>query len=86
MNKLTTVRVINNTDSRLNPALPGVWVEQLRYMGLVRVLAPSAPDHAYDVLEFNAPKGQNGEVWARQNAERMRSFGFDAVVAPPWKP
>lgn len=86
MNKLTTVRVIHDTDSRLNPPIPGVWLEQLRYMGLVRILAPATAHTKYEVLEFSAPPKTNAEVWARQNAERMASFGINAVAAPPWRP
>lgn len=63
--------------------LPGVWLEQLRYMGHAKELA------SYDdrnVIELYCPEStkHDTKVWAEQNAARMRSFGIDAAAAPQW--
>lgn len=78
MNKKTVVRVVGWTDGellRIAPYLPAVWLEQLRHAGLVQV------HYVFDLLP---PCGVEREAWARQTAERMSSFGFNAVAAPPW--
>ena len=53
----------------------GLLIEQLRYMGFVKV-------HSDTSIDFHCPHGLDSEIWARQNSERMRSFGFNAVKAP----
>lgn len=82
-----TVRVINfeDTPGAVRNCLPGVWIEQLRYMGHVRELA-SLEDPPRNVLEFYCPdpKAHDTRIWAEQNAARMRSFGIDAAAAPVW--
>lgn len=71
--------------------LSGVWVEQLRYMGLAREIYASrqmgddkGPERT--VIEFYCrnPREYDSKVWADQNAERMRSFGINAAAAPKW--
>lgn len=61
----------------------GLLIEQLRYAGLVKVIKEDATEHGpVFMLELNAPKGydsEGGRVWAKQNADRMRSFGINAV-------
>ena len=85
-----TVRVVNWHDKIANGRrvlgtneLPGLWVEQLRYMGHAKELA------SYDdrtVVEFYCPNPTklDSRIWADQNAARMRSFGIDAAAAPIW--
>jgi hypothetical protein len=67
----------------------GLLIEQLRYAGLLKVVRETEIDNhdgtystAY-MLEVNCPHGLDDEVWARQNAERMRSFGINAQ--DPWR-
>jgi hypothetical protein len=66
----------------------GVLMEQLRSMGFARQLASfdEASDRERVVLEFGPPKerGIDTQIWAEQQAKRMRSFGFNAVAAPQW--
>lgn len=83
-----TVRVVNmhaedGPRVTVSNYLPGVWIEQLRYLGLVRVLASF---ETRDVIEFRCPntKDMDCKVWAEQNAERMRSFGINAAACPQW--
>lgn len=88
-----TVRVINYGDDPCessarvtgtrNCHLRGLWVEQLRYMGMAGELA-TFEDPQRTIIEFYAPKGLDSKVWAEQNAARMRSFGIDAAAAPKW--
>jgi hypothetical protein len=85
-----TVRVVNpvgdQTFKGLRPRLDGTWVECLRYVGVLRVLQPydGKVTDGFEVIEINAPHGVDSQIWARQNAERMASFGIDAVAAPKW--
>lgn len=80
-----TVRVVNVFDRTIGRGLyhelPSLWVEQLRYLGHLKVLAEH-DDRS--VLEFCAPKGSDSKVWSDMNAERMRSFGINAASAPKW--
>lgn len=80
-----TVRIVNHLPSRPlenTNLLPGIWVEQLRYMGFAKELADF---ENRTVIEFYAPRGADSKVWADQNAARMRSFGIDAAAAPAWR-
>lgn len=53
-------------------------IEQLRYMGLVSIISESEDGY---MLQVQEPRGvEAGGCWADQNAERMRSFGINAVV------
>lgn len=91
-----TVRVVNvipdpvgapqpHRDQRV---LSGLWVEQLRYLGVVRILSTKHREHEErQVLEISYPgatRGINTEGWARSNAARMVSFGITATAAPKW--
>ena len=78
----------------------GLLIEQLRRMRFLNVLKDFTPlsveeidklksglmsrlYEGYYVLEFPTPKGFN-ELWAKGNADRMQSFGINAVEAPRW--
>lgn len=56
-------------------------IDCLRYAGLIRVHDTRTPagHQVFDVL----PPKDSGAEWAVMNADRMRSFGFNAVPAPP---
>ena len=65
----------------------GTFIEQLRYAGLARVYKDgrSGDDGLGPfriVFDLIPTKGVLDDVWARQNSERMQSFGYNAVVAP----
>jgi hypothetical protein len=76
-----TVRVVMFKNSRLNPPIPGIWLEQMRHLGVCRILGEN-DDRA--VLEFPAPAGTMTQTWANMEADRMQSFGLNAVAAPTW--
>ena len=50
------------------------FVEQLRYAGLVTIQT-----HKPLTFDIRPPHGLQSDVWADQNAQRMRSFGYNAV-------
>lgn len=61
----------------------GMFIEQLRYAGLLTVVRETEAENQVDtwfVCQMRAPKGLNAAVWAQQNAERMQSFGINAAV------
>jgi hypothetical protein len=98
MKKEWTIRVINPIpygSGRIpHGHLPGIWVEQLRRLGVLRVIKEYDGKHVTisegqkldgrEVLEFPAPKGVDSKVWADMNSARMASFGIDVVAVPQW--
>jgi hypothetical protein len=57
----------------------GLLIEQLRYAGIVKIVTESEIDSGTSyMLEINCPHGLNDRVWAKQNADRMKSFGINA--------
>jgi hypothetical protein len=67
-------------------------VEQLRYAGLSWVhtlgevrTGPLGEVCTKTIFDLLPPAGTgDSRVWAKQNAERMTSYGYNAVVAPKW--
>ena len=59
----------------------GDFLDCLRYAGFVHVHHDNEERQTFDLL-CPLPKSYNNKVWAEQNAARMRSFGYNAVVAP----
>lgn len=78
--------------------LPGLWVEQMRRLGYLREIKGYDGEHAKDpvtgelmdsqsqVLELYCPNATKHDThgWADMNADRMRSFGINAVATPKW--
>lgn len=62
----------------------GEFLECLRYAGIAQVHADQGGPKQY-LFDLRAPAGVDTHTWAHQNAERMRSFGFNAAAAPEWK-
>lgn len=59
-------------------------IECLRYAGLVCTVGHSPSGAlAFDLVP---PKGVDTKTWAHMNAERIRTFGFNAVAAPETAP
>lgn len=59
-------------------------IEHLRYAGIVSVHRDDETGICFDI---HAPKScwPESEVWANQNAERIRSVGTNAVKAPAYR-
>lgn len=57
----------------------GGMLECLRYAGLVSHLRDTELGLTFDI---KAPHGVDSKMWASMNAERMRSFVFNAEAAP----
>lgn len=66
--------------ARVGEDFDNPFLECLRYAGLV-ALHPES-ENVFDIL---CPKGLDSEVWAEQTADRMVSFGYNAVKAPKWQ-
>lgn len=54
-------------------------LEQFRYAGLITVHREDEQGMCFDM---KCPHGIVDKVWAEQNAKRMQSFWYNAVVAP----
>jgi len=90
MKRYWAVRVVQpeeTDDRRPNNDLPGLWVEQLRHLGVLRDLTPFSDSDKHTVFEFQFPgntRGADTRRWAEMESQRMRSFGINAVAAPVW--
>jgi hypothetical protein len=56
-----------------------VLIECLRYAGVLSVVSQTDKS---TMIRIHCPKGLVSEPWAKMNAERMRTFGYNAEVAP----
>lgn len=54
-------------------------LEQLRYAGIVTIHRDNEDGVCFDL---HCPSGLDDKQWAKMNAERMRSFTYNAVDAP----
>jgi hypothetical protein len=93
------VRVVQLTQSdprkrRGGNDMPGIWLEQLRYMGVINWITQDEqmlnvdPDGSVfkNVFDIHAPfRSFDTKIWSEQNASRMQSFGINAVSAPEWR-
>jgi hypothetical protein len=85
-----TIRCVVFKNAVPNNWLNTVWVEQLRYMGVMQCLAELDTDRPEErmVLEIYPPvkmtQVQQSD-WCVTNASRMKSFGINAIVAPKWE-
>lgn len=55
------------------------FCEHLRYAGVVQVHQRGGNALCFDILP---PPNTKDEIWAKQCADRMKSFSVNAVVAP----
>lgn len=96
--RIPTIRVIWYDKGSQDQS--GLLIEQLRHLGLVRILKDFTPlpvdesdrlkvlrqYEGYVVLEIQClHRGTDAYEWCRQNADRMTSFGINAIVAPRWE-
>ncbi len=70
------VRVVIHLDESREPFS---LVESFRYAGLVKVHPTQMTSFCFDMLP---PHVSDSKIWAEMNAERMRSFGYNAEAAP----
>lgn len=58
------------------------FLESLRYAGLVTLHNVEGGGLTVRCFDIHCPHGLDSQMWAQMNAERMKSFGFNAVDAP----
>jgi len=77
------VRVVLHVGLRQDDALlGGPFIECLRYAGLAVI---HRTDETGACLDLVAPRDvRDSHGWATRNADRMASFGYNAVAAPAW--
>jgi hypothetical protein len=83
MKKTYVVRVVTDSDTA-KYVEAGPFLECLRYAGLIQVHRASPSGFACFDLLPPATHQAGSKQWAEMNAERMSSYGFNAVVAPKW--
>ncbi len=75
--------VINPTDGNFPPLAKMVdegFIDCLRYAGLIRVHERlEGEGQCFDLI---CPSGLDSKMWSEVNAQRMQSFGYNAVLAP----
>ncbi len=71
--------VLQNGIDQDEALMTSIWIECLRYAGLLRVHRDNNEGVCLDLLP---PHGVNQGVWAEQNSQRMQSFSINAVKAP----
>lgn len=76
------VRVVQGKKNDEIAYINKAFLESLRYAGLITVHEVDPNGLTNVCFDLLPPHGVNDKVWAEQNAERMRSFGFNAVKAP----
>lgn len=86
--KKKCIRVVYFEDDKLITRT-GLILEQFRYAGLITwhdrgslILDPIKGYQMRYVFDVHCPHTHSNDVWANMNAERMRSFGLNAVVVP----
>lgn len=57
-------------------------LECLRYAQLIVVHDTDPEGLISRCFDLVCPKGLVSETWAKSNAERMQTFGFDAIAVP----
>lgn len=78
---LWVIRVVISTNElELCKQIDGAFIECLRYAGMVRPHDPR--EEGLQVFDLLPPDGVDSKAWSEMNAERMRSFGYNAVSAP----
>lgn len=80
------VAIFKHQVTEQGPDFGGLLVEQLRYAGIVTVHERAQSDTVPHFFDIHAPKSvSDTDLWAKMNAERMQSFGINAVAAPEWE-
>ena len=78
--------VLHNEEVPLNDTLEGPFLECLRHAGLIKIHRDDEDGRCFDILPPRDVKSRNqSAIWAQQTADRMTSFGFNAVKAPEWR-
>jgi len=84
------VRVVNSDPEKFGlerelgwPAqVPGDFLDCLRAAGLITVHEASPERQVFDIHCPAGPHQVDTQLWAEMNADRMKSFGYNAVAAP----
>jgi len=72
--------VIGCDDPRpLAQIVDSTFIDCLRYAGLITVHRDDETGQCFDLV---APGDQDSQAWSEENADRMKSFGYNAVSAP----
>lgn len=64
----------------------GRLVECLRYAQLVTIYETDPVSLITLCFDIHCPHGMDSQRWAIMNADRMKTFGFNAVDAPSMRP
>lgn len=79
--KKYVVRVVIPTVENSPPLaqrVDGAFLECLRYAGIVTVHRDNEEGQVFDI---HSPFGAGDKAWSEMNAQRMQSFGYNAVSA-----
>ena len=83
--RLWVVRVVIPTIENKPPLaqrIDGAFLECLRYAGVITLHADEEDRQTFDIRPPMGIAGNVSKSWASRNADRMKTFGFNAVAAP----
>ena len=80
--RVVQTRADDGTPINEGGVIDAAFIESLRYAGLIVIHDVDPYGLTETCFDIKAPHGVNTKAWAEMNAERMRSFGFNAVCAP----
>lgn len=90
MKKMYAVRVVqtmlpDGSEVHEGGEINGALLDYLRYAGVITVhetYSSGLTVTCFDIEDPMSITGSQSKAWSERNAERMRSFGFNAVSAP----
>ncbi len=88
MKKQWVVRIVHqwtNENERHRRDMKVLITEMLRYAGFVRMHVDEDDRLVFDLLPASNSAREDSGMWAQMNAERISSFGWNAVKAPAWE-
>lgn len=82
--KMWVIRVVqtmndDGVENHEGGVISFAFIDSLRYAGVITEHVTDARGLTISCFDIH---GLGSQIWAEQNAERMRSFGFNAVAAP----
>jgi len=84
--RIVTMREeLDGEGSSLGNHTIGEFIECMRYAGMIKIHRDDGTGMCFDLLPPGYP-GIDTRIWAQMNADRMKSFGFNAECAPDARP
>jgi hypothetical protein len=84
MNYKTNIRLV--ITDHLKRARLAAFLQCLVNADMVKILKDDEESMVVDLLPPRIYETKTSQIqWAQSNADRMRSYGYNTVAAPPWR-